>query len=286
MSTLYVIGDSFSAIEMDNEGIDRVWPALVRDKLGVTNMINNSMIGASQDYTWFGLVDWRNHIKPDDYLIVTLTHPSRQWFVHDDPTLGKAEHIREKAHVHGYDPLLDKTAEAAAQYIEFLQRPELDILHLENRLAWLAYQSRLLGWRKPLVLLGFKQKAPYAFEYSDVRFSKGDLSDDISHPEYKINVTPKDYNNFMLGEDPRFNHMCLSNHEILAEKIAQSFINDTELDLTDGSFKQEILNRTSVDDPDFIANELCLRRTNRRKNVAPEHRKAFFMRGWTMSKQS
>jgi hypothetical protein len=182
--------------------------------------------------------------------------------------------------------LLDKTAEAAAMYIEFIQRPELDILHLETRLGWLAYQTRLLGWRKPLVLLAFKQKAPFAYSYPDLNFSKGDLSDDISHAEYKLNVTAKDYNNFMLGEDPRFNHMCLSNHEILAEKIANSFKNNTELDLTDGSFKQEILNRETVDDPEFIAKELCLRRTERRKNVAPEHRKKFFMRGWTMSKQS
>ena len=261
MSKLYIVGDSFSSDSTTLKDTTPVWYRILAERLGVDQIINNSLIGAAQDFSWFSLQNWRNHITPDDYLIVVLTHPGRFWFIEDDPTTAKYDNV------HGYEKQFKpNVATAIKLYIEHIQRPSLDTIWLENRLAWLAYNAHLCNWRKPLVILGFTQDISHAAEYPNIRFSKGSLTDHVSNPEIAIPPatfnSEKELTNYIKklddvnnSVDVRHNHMCISNHAILSEKIYQSLTNDSELDLTTG-FKTEIFNTTTANDPEFIKNEL------------------------------
>ena len=261
MSKLYIVGDSFSAASTTLNDDTPVWYKLLAEKLGVDQTINNSIIGAAQDFSWYSLQNWSNHITPNDYLVVILTHPGRFWFIEDDPSTAKYDNVN------GYEKRFKpNVATAIKMYIEYIQRPSLDTVWLENRLGWLAYNAHLRKWRKPLIMLAFTQDIRQAVEYPDIQFSNGSLTDHVANPEIAIPPavfnSDEEFGSYIAkldevnnGVDVRHNHMCLRNHAILADKLYQSFVTGTELDLTTG-FKTEIFNKTTSNDPDFIKNEL------------------------------
>lgn len=262
MSKLYIVGDSFSAVSTTQQESDLVWYKLLAEKLGVSQTINNSIIGAAQDFALYSLQDWRDVITPDDHLIVILTHPGRFWFKEADPSTTKYDNIVGYEHLH--DP---NVITAIKYYVGYLQRQSLDTVWLENRLAWIAYNAHLCNWKKPLIIFAFPQAISQAAqEYPNIKYSRGSLTDEVSNPEIKIPPkvfnTDQDFNDYVKvlddvnnGIDVRFNHLCLSNHAILAEKIYQTLTNDVLLDLSTG-FKQEIFNSATAIDPEFIKAEL------------------------------
>jgi phosphate starvation-inducible protein PhoH len=60
---------------------------------------------------------------------------------------------------------------------------------------------------------------------------------------------------YWYGLDCRYNHMCLTNHRIMADKILEAFRTDTAPDLTEG-FVRGLLKQNSLDDIDFVQREL------------------------------
>lgn len=261
MSKLYIVGDSFSAASTTLTDDTPVWYKLLAGKLGVSQTINNSIIGAAQDFAWYSLQNWRDHISPDDYLIVILTHPGRFWFIEDDPSTAKYDNVN------GYEKRFKpNVATAIKMYIEYIQRPSLDTVWLENRLGWLAYNAHLCKWRKPLIISAFTQDIQQAKEYPDIQFAVGSLTDHVANPEIAIPPavfnTDKEFDSYIEklhavnnGVDVRHNHMCLTNHAILADKLFQSLTTNIELDLTTG-FKTEIFNIVTSNDTAFIKNQL------------------------------
>jgi hypothetical protein len=261
MSKLYIVGDSFSADSTTLKDTTPVWYRVLAERLGVDQIINNSIIGAAQDFSWYSLQNWRNYITSDDYLVVVLTHPGRFWFIENDPSTAKYDNV------HGYESQFPpNVATAIKMYIEYIQRPTLDTVWLENRLAWLAYNTHLCKWRKPLIILGFTQDISQAVDYPDIQFSNGSLTDHVANPEIKIPPnffnSDKDFENYIKildevnnGVDVRHNHMCISNHAILADKVYESLVNNVTLDLTSG-FEYEIFNKTTANDAEFVKNQL------------------------------
>ena len=261
MSKLYIVGDSFAATSTTLLDGTPVWYKVLAEKLGVDQIINNSIIGAAQDFAWFSLQNWRDHITSDDYLVVILTHPGRFWFIEDDPSTGKYDNV-----IGNESQFKPNVATAIKMYVEYIQRPSLDTVWLENRLGWLAYNAYLCGWRKPLIVPAFTQDIRQAIDYPNIQFAVGSLTDHVSNPEIAIppesfrskkelNDYIKKINDVNNMVDVRHNHMCLSNHEILAEKLYQSLTTGIKLDLTVG-FKTEIFNKLTANDPEFIKNEL------------------------------
>jgi hypothetical protein len=250
---LYIAGDSFGSIEMGRYGEDLVWTTLLAKKLDA-DIVNNSLIGAAQDFAWASLHAWHKEIQPTDYVVVILTHPGRVWYVQDQPTMTKPEHVIVPGH--------DKAAE---MYFRYIQRPTLDLIHLENRLGWLAYNSYLNKWRKPLVITAFEQEMYIAKDYPDIELSIGSLTENVANKEVEGGNDSRLYNKLMKGYDPRFNHMCLSNHHILVDKIYESLTQGVKLDLTNG-FIQNILTEEAINDKDFVKKELNQFATERRKN--------------------
>jgi hypothetical protein len=251
MSTLFIVGDSFTSVELQHEGEKNTWFYRLGLKLKTQSLINQSMIGSSQDYAWSVMQQWKEIITPDDYLIVTLTHPSRFWYIQDDPTLGKANHINELADHH---KVSRETGVAAEMYQKYIQRPELDTVFLENRLGWLAYNSLKRQWRKPLVIFAFDQHCDTS-KYDELIFSKGNLTDHVSTVEVPGGHTNNAFNNLLKGYDMRYNHLSLVNHDIMLDKVYNTLTNGDTLDLTNG-FVKDLLTESSIKDPEFIKQQL------------------------------
>jgi hypothetical protein len=236
---LFVLGDSFAACRPGTESAP-TWHRLTADLLSKhhgepVHLINSALIGSGQDFCWGLLQEWFAHgaIGPDDYLIIALTHPSRYWFIERLPELTNVNIIDLDKHIS------KEEATAIELFIKHIQRPNLDTMLLVNRMAYLALMVDDFKLRRPLMLKCFDQGLGQSSEFEELNWSQGTLFEDIQRDEFFSD--DREINDvFWRGLDGRFNHMCLSNHKILAEKIATALINDATLDITSGFVKKII----------------------------------------------
>lgn len=245
LTKIYITGDSFSWLQEKEKSA--LWVNLLATRLQ-TEIDNYSCPGVSQDWIWNSIAGVSNVISSNDQLIVILTDPSRFWFIENAPDLSNSWIVDADFERIIGNPEVKKAIE---YYVKYIQRPGLDIQFLAHRLGWLNNLVRLKNLRKPLVILAFSQIVPDPQNYPDLIFSKGDLTSVSKQEE-----TPEDPHNWK-GIDVRFNHLTLSNHKILVEKISDSIRSNTELDLTQG-FNTKVLNSKSILDPEFVNSELSL----------------------------
>ena len=266
MSKLYVIGDSFVAPPKPEDSTV-VWPMMVAEKMGL-ELINPSQMGTAQDWCWQKLQQWLDsEMTPDDYLIVALTHPSRCWFIESEPRLS-----------HPYVIDLERwcsrdQAKAIEHYIRYIQRPSLDIIHINNRLAYIAYQVLKKGLHRPLMLKCFDQDVAQGEHFSELNWANGILMDNTHAIEFDPPELDTHDKSFWPGSiDARYNHMCLTNHKILADKVVTALTNDTVLDLTEG-FVPGLIKENALDDPEFCAREFCHEICEYNRKIKKEKRK-------------
>ena len=259
-SRLFVVGDSFCE---PPKVIDKTptWPAIVAkqlsNKLGKEVLLENySIVGCSQDYCWEALNNILEYdITQDDYLIIGLTHPNRVWYFDDKPNLSNA-HVMDMKEYIGRDK-----AKAVEYYIRYIQRPRLDTIHVTNRMGYVAYQVLKKTLHTPLLLKCFEQFIDQGSNWSELNFANGALSN-IQSQEFSDHIQKchSDPNNFWKGKDGRYNHMCLSNHKILADKIVNSLLTNDICDLTKG-FKERLIKEDALTDNNFIQKELDVNAT-------------------------
>ena len=262
---LYIIGDSFSVPPLPQDQSDPpIYTRLIRDRLSEQHgceieVRNASLMGASQDWIWTHLQAWLEYeMTPEDYLIVTLTHPSRMWFIDRLPGLTNINIIDLDEHA------TKEETTAIMMYIKHIQRPQLDLMNINNRFGYLCYQILKRGLRRPLVIKCFSQDLDQAVEWSEFMLAKGVIMDDVQQWEFEDPDSDRDAK-YWYGLDCRYNHLCLSNHTILANKIITAFETDTAPDLTEG-FIKGLLKPHSLQDEEFVKKELdvCTFEHNRR----------------------
>jgi hypothetical protein len=248
---LYVIGDSFVAPPKPNDPT-AVWPVQVAERMGL-ELVNPSQMGTAQDWCWQWLQQWLDtEITADDYVIVALTHPSRFWFLETEPRL---------THLHVID--LERwcskdQAKAIEHYIRYIQRPSLDIIDVNNRMAYIAYQVLKKGLHRPLMIKGFDQDVAQGEHFSELNWAKGNLMSDLQAIEFDPPELDTNDQSFWPGSiDARYNHLCLTNHAIMADKIVTALTNDSQLDLTSG-FVAGLLKENTLDNLEFCSKELSV----------------------------
>ena len=252
-STLYVIGDSFSVPPKAGD-TTVTWPQQVasglKEQLGHTVILENvSLMGSAQDYCWDVLQQLLEHrIKQDDYIIIALTHPSRFWYLDRMPEMTNANIIDLDSYV------TKDEAQAIEYYIRYIQRPRLDLIHINNRMGYLAYQTLKKKLNRPVVIKCFSQDVDQAETWPEINWAKGILMDDVQQWEFE-DVDADLEAKFWHGLDGRYNHMCLSNHKILADKLVHSLLTDTTPDLTEG-FVKGLIKDNALRDDDFVLKEL------------------------------
>ena len=244
---LYVVGDSFSISYPDDAD---TWIKIAAQELGDLEIVNNSLIGSSQDWAWMNLHGWieSGMLTANDYIIVALTHPGRFWYFDDRPEFSNSN-ILDLDHW-----VSSERAKAIELFIKHIQRPRLDSLTLINRLGWLAYQVLKRGLNKPLIVKCFNQEL-FQFETnSELNVTSGNLYSDIQYWELEEPENDKE-SRFFNGLDCRYNHMCLSNHKILGSRVAQSLLTGNPLDVKEG-YHKAILTPQCLDDIDFCQREI------------------------------
>ena len=265
---LFVVGDSFSVNPPEDEQF-RNWVQQARDHLSElegrpVTLINNSIMGACQDWAWYSLHDWMHRITPEDYVIVAVTHPARFWFLESMPDLTNAAVI-------DLDRWVTKDqAKAIELFIKHIQRPALDTMWLADRMGWLAYQVYRRKLKRPLMIPCFAQDLMDTENFKELNWCKGILMNDIQYWEFE---DPTDDANikYFFGVDPRYNHMCKRNHSILGHRVAQALFTDSQLDITHG-FHQGMITMQATEDPEFQAAEYDPRLVEKLKKTRQETR--------------
>jgi hypothetical protein len=247
VAKLWIIGDSF--VEAPADASARVWPQQVADRLGV-ELVNLGLMGTAQDWAWALLQDLLpEKFQPEDYLIVALTHPSRFWYFDDQPKITHPNLI-------DLDRWLTRDQTRAVEsYVRYLQRPTLDILQTTNRMSYIAYMVRSRGLRRPLMIKCFDQSLGQAGEWPEFNWAQGTLMDDVQILEFDPPDLDEDITSFWHGVDGRYNHVCLSNHDLMADKVYHALANDCALDLKEG-FLRGLINKDSLEDQEFVSREL------------------------------
>lgn len=244
MSELYIIGDSFAVMKQENIN-PNVWPILLSQRLGY-NLSNTSCAGVSQDWLLNQLHQIRKQITPDDQLIITLSDCNRFWFFEDFPDVAEPR-ATELGEIIGKD-----RAKAAEYYFRYIQRNSLSINHQISRLGLIAHLTSLYNWKPPIILLSFQEYVPEQELFPNLIFSKGTLIYNVSNKELQ---SGNNDHFFFKGIDVRHNHMCLSNHTILADKLYNQIVNNQPLDLTFG-FLTGLLKKDYDSDTEFAKKEL------------------------------
>ena len=248
-SKLWIFGDSFSYQDPEDQPDAALWPRLVAEQLAAAmrrpfTLINHSLLGAGQEYTWFTLRNNLAEIQSSDYVVITLTHAGRKWYYKDMPHLSSAFVI-------DFDEIVgEERARAAELYIKHIQRPEQDFMDMDHRFAWLDWQVKQRGLRRPVILNCFEQDFVEPWCYDSITVSRGNLFKDVQQREWQHQAPQEHWH----GHDLRYMHLTLRNHRVLADKLVRSLWRGIDIDLTEG-FHEKILTLDNWDSEE-ISKEL------------------------------
>jgi hypothetical protein len=257
MRKLWIFGDSFANLVVDSP--DRIWQRQLVQQLcqHENTSIELHVVGlpgSSQDWALEQFVLSGQLIDKDDWVIFVATSPSRYWYFKDKPSLSNW-------HILDFDEACTREQSKAVElYIKHIQRLELDVLQCASRMGLIAYETHRLDRRPVIVIPVSSMTAGPADRYTvDIKWALGDLStvqfNEYSNPAEAARRSRESVPGYFEGVDCRYNHLCLRNHDVLAEKIFQAFINDSKLDLTTG-FHREFVDVDWCKDPEFVEQEL------------------------------
>ena len=253
---LWIFGDSWSALSTTDPA--SVWTRQLAHKLAISigqeiTLRNHSLIGSAQDWAVLEYYKVLDEIKPEDYVIFILTSPARYWYFEDIPSASNWNIL-------DFDTVVGKDrANAVEQYIKYIQRPQMDELATHGRIAGIAYETYRRELRRPLLVKGFVQEFGPSSTYKHLNIAEGVLAS-IQHSEYQNTelvekMAARGQPGYFKGSDCRYNHLCLSNHDILADKLLDGLINDTSPDLSSG-FYTDLIAPDWQRDEEFCQNEL------------------------------
>lgn len=232
MSKLWVFGDSYGVhIAQDPTRVTPwFWAYDLAKKLKCEKYENHCQMGVSNEYIHYMIKQYEDQIKPEDYVIVITTSILRKWFFKDKPFVSNF-------YINNFGQNVSKDEfESVRRYVVYLNNPELNKIYFEGFLGWLHYNTIKNNWNM-LVLPGFEEEG---FPVSNKYTVKGTLIDVCSN-EFDTDEDAKwFYDVYSKGRDARAGHILKVNHEVLSNKIYDTFVNNTTLDLENGFYKSII----------------------------------------------
>lgn len=276
---LWIVGDSYSQPRKDTQH-DLIWIDRVQQQLSQrtgcqVEVVNESWFGTSQDFAWFHLQLWcqERQVSADDWIIVALTHPNRFWFIDEKPDLSNWHFTIDLD-----EWVTEEQQKAMELYVKHIQRPRLDAVQMISRLGWLSHARDYYQLtNRPLVIRGFDFELWGCEDYPNLNVSQGNLYQ-VQNNEF-LGLGDTKTTDYFQGYDARYNHLCLSNHQVLADKIVNSLVNDHPLDLTQG-FHTGLLTQGSLEDPEFCRRELCADNLTVYRNKMAASRKQSRLTSW------
>lgn len=243
--TVWVFGASGSAMI---ENLPDQWMQKTATLLD-TDVKSLAIFGASLEFNYQKFNQIRNKIKENDVIVLYIPGFERRWLFKDRPSDTVILEINAS-------PEENKAIE---QYIRYLDHPEIHEIYLINFLCNVNNLTKKLNLST--ILLN-----PF-IDLENFIASKTNLFPSIHVAEGQmVYVTCDEYRAGLLRQtgttrgipilenDLRLNHMCRSNHLILADKIYNYVKNKAPIDLL--GFKENIYTNDAVKDKDFVEYEL------------------------------
>tara|TARA_B100002019_G_scaffold290272_1_gene307587 strand:+ start:1253 stop:2017 length:765 start_codon:yes stop_codon:yes gene_type:complete len=220
LNTLYIYGDSFSV----DYACDWIWTrqlAHVMNNSGlVSSMVNHSLAGASNDWIATHIEETCERWCEGDYVLHIPTEFSRQWWFKDEPELCNLVNMQNSKEARALKQSRPREYNSVMQYFAYLHRPEIDVLRWKQHCGWVENLARNRG-------VNFIQLPAFPIDAQTLS-----LTSTVSHWEFADESACDTW--YSKGLDTRYNHMCRSNHTILANKLHNSYSKQLPLDLTQG----------------------------------------------------
>jgi hypothetical protein len=265
MAKLFILGDSFS---FPHKTEKKLWPVIAGEQLSKkigskVEVVNHSLIGASQDYVWKQLDNILPQITADDYLMIILTSCDRFWYFEKRPEYSNLMSLENIAQV-----TEDQNLQAALiTFITQVWRHSLAVQLQNHRLGYLSYKILKQQLKRPLIIKGFEYVIDNELDFPELNFSHHSLA------KIQLNEFEKFEGEFvgediLLGKeywhhiDCRYNHMCLSNHTVLGNAVSEGLYNGSTVTLGSDEYHKSIITVKNCKDKDFAANEFCLKYFN------------------------
>ena len=227
---IYIFGDSFAEPFPE---IEWTWVNQVSSMLGHKQK-NLGFGGSGLEYTFEQFEQYHDYITKDDLVIICLTNEDRGYWFKQYPSVNTAEAVQYILHKH----TISKEELVAIKYYQtyFLDiHKSKMIVNLKNFLNTINNLAEKLQIKILVINAVLEYKIDFT-RYKNLLVSKGRL----------LEISNKEIKNFKLVEelnkhwDKRPNHLCRSNHIVLANKVVDSIINNVVLDLTT-EFHQNII---------------------------------------------
>jgi hypothetical protein len=265
MAKLFILGDSFSYPHKTEK---KLWPVIAGEQLSKkigskVEVVNHSLIGASQDYVWKQLDNILPQITADDYLMIILTSCDRFWYFEKNPEHSNLTTIENINQVTS-----DRTLQnALVAFISKIWRPSLAMQLQDHRLGYLSYHVLKQKLRKPLIIKGFEYVFDQEKKFPELNFTKHSLARIQVHEfeEFRDEFIGGDLimdKSYWHHVDCRYNHMCLSNHTVLGNAIGEGLFNESTVTLGLDEYHKSIITVKNCKDKDFAAKEFCLKYFN------------------------
>lgn len=258
---LHIYGDSFGSFTQPDEhwqssrlpDENLYWQKRLQVKLGCDELVNKSRNGSSLDFTQWLFNDNLDTISKDDYIIVIHTEASRRWFIEDFPNITNFQSFINFPSGEINWPWIDnitasKTGIDKNKMIKQAEIAKDYCLHVADSGMEDLYGSAISSWFKDLQREGYKLINIPAYNVQSVKdwnvgfnttgflehvsiseFVPGPLSVSGEHNDARINFIQ-----ITQGQDGRIGHLSIANHDILLDKVYNSFMNGEDLDLDVG----------------------------------------------------
>ena len=237
MSNLWVFGDSYTRHSKTNQ--ENFWTFKLAKMLGVKTYHNWSQYGISNEYICNGFIEHSPNISSEDYIIFIITSKSRHWFFEERPEISNLNMVQ------GDSIIKKEYGSSSVKAVHYFEK-YLDSERLANiKLNWYYGYLNFVESHFPntLIIPGFDNDFHRAFNFQ----VNGNLypigASEFETPKIGETIFKKKWGSL----DRRVGHMTNINHEILAEKVYQTFITKAPLDLYNG-FEKEFINLSNYKD--------------------------------------
>ena len=234
MKTLWVFGDSYALPYHTDEQESRIhWQFSLMKNLNCDSVKTFAAAGAANEWIYSQFTEQLNQITPNDFVVFVSTQVNRRWFFPDN--IGSSNYgVIQR----GLADLSNEQKTALKYYMTYLDNPIMSFINFEclcNSIHRVSEKNKI----NLLILPGFENQGyPISGRYQ----VNGSLFDICINE-----VKGKDMDSWMhfisnihKGLDPRVGHLSQDNHQILADKLAATFLKNKILNLEQG-FREEFL---------------------------------------------
>jgi hypothetical protein len=221
---LWIYGDSYSVPNRPKSGIESTWTEIVANNLN-KELVYRSLEGVSNDWIYLNVIETCKEWTADDFVIIQLTAPWRDWLIEDEPDLANVSNCVFNDTNGFRDKELIKALKYYSTYLINDKKFLVQYNMIQNAIKFI---SSNYPQTKILVLPGFVPIDNIHFTLSNICY-KEFSNEDIAGLFY-------DYHKM----DPRINHFSECNHIVLANQVTNFFTSGVLPTLSDEYYEKII----------------------------------------------